>query len=522
MVLLFVTVMMVGAAVVAPAAPGATVNATSDCAAKAATFNPAGYDSPNITIALLSPANQSELVGTVNVTLNITSANGPLNLTLFVDGMIYPDYNRTLIGTGVQNVTVNTTTLSEGLRNFTLLFENQTFTPPDRETYHLVFEVNNHGPPHVTIVSPGVDDFFTGLDNLTLNITADYPEVYLNVSVNGEITPEFNGTKVPVGLNNYTINGSRYENGENLVDVTVWTEEGLSASASRQVNFLDYVRFALLETVQYSEVSGEQEFRIKVFTPYDTVNLTVYVDGDLAPDVANITVPSGISTFTMDTTYLSEGEHNFTFIAYDPYGHSWTVELILIVNNHGSPEISFVGPSSDVVVGLAEFTVRIESTWDHVNVTVYVDDEPVPGLVGVSAAPGLFNFTIDVGNYTKWQHTVKVVVETPEGLTAETSRDFGFASLKIEEMASGIVLLAVAFSIPLIRLKRGLPVRSMLLVDGLFFVVTLGLFFVLGVNTPELIVWHLNLASIWSVGVALIFTNWLYHMVLQAQAEEES
>jgi len=38
------------------------------------------------------------------------------------------------------------------------------------------------------------------------------------------------------------------------------------------------------------------------------------------------------------------------------------------------------------------------------------------------------------------------------------------------------------------------------------------------VTTFELLVWHINLASIWAIGTALVFTNWLFHLIL----EEES
>ncbi|MHA1654049.1 MAG: hypothetical protein ACTSYX_09200 [Candidatus Thorarchaeota archaeon] len=514
--LLFVTVMVFGLlqfhpSTDVPAATSATVRHVSQ-------FSPSGFDSENITVALLSPANQSELVGTVNITLNITSTNGPLNLTLFIEGEIYPAYNSTEIGPGEHNFTIDTTTLREGRLNFTFYLENRSYSPPDRESYHLIFLINNHGPPRVVMLYPGIDDVFTGLDNITLNITADYDQVYLNISVNGEITPEFNQTLVPVGVGNYTINGSRYDNGQNLIEVVVWTEEGLTAKASREVTFLDYVRFSILDLTQYSEVSGTYKFRVKVFTPFESIFFAAYVDGQLVPDMKNVTLSAGVSEVSMDTTWMSEGEHNFTFCAYDGIGHSDRAEMILVVNNHGAPSVSFVGPKQDIVAGMATFSVNIESTWDYVMLSVYVDDEVVPTLDNVTVAPGLYNFSFDVSAYSKWQHTVEVVVTTPEGLEAKTSRDFGFASMKIEEIASGVALLAVAFLIPLYRLKQRKPVFTMLLVNLLFFAVTAGLFVVLGMTTLELLVWHINLASIWAIGTALVFTNWLFHLIL----EEES
>ncbi|MHA1770053.1 MAG: hypothetical protein ACTSYL_04590 [Candidatus Thorarchaeota archaeon] len=481
----------------------------------------AGYDSENITITLLSPANQSQIVGTINVTLNITSINGPLNLTLFIENEIYPSYNQTLVSPGVQNVTIDTTTLAEGDLNFTFYFENQSFSPPERETYHLVFLVNNHGAPHVSIVAPVSDGTFTGLDNLTLNITADYSQVYLNITVNGEITPEYNQTLVSVGLANYTINGSRYENGDNTVAVTVWTEEGLTSTASRVLYFLDYIRFTIAGYSQYSEVSGVINMTLKVFTPYDTFRMSVFAEGIDTPLVNNITISKSSPILPLDTTALSEGDHNITFIAYDGFGHSWTTYLVLVVNNHGPPTVAIVAPKDDIVVGIVTFSVKIESTWDTVTVNVYVDDEAVPSLTNLTVSPGLYNFSLDVSAYSKWQHTLKIEVETPEGLSAETSRDLGFASIRIEEIASGIVLLAVAFFIPIYRIKNRRPVGSMILVDVLFFAVVFAIFFALGVNSLSFAIWHFNLASIWAIGVSLIFMNWIYHLVLEAEEQSQ-
>ncbi len=486
----------------------------------------AGYDSENITVTLLNPANQSRLVGTVNITLNITSLYGDLNLTLFIDGEIYSvnsvaPYNQTLISPGVRNITVDTTVLAEGNLNFTFFFENRSLTTPDLETYHLVFLVDNHGAPNVNMIYPTTDDVITGLTNLTLNITADYPQVYINISVNEEIVPEYNGTLVGVGLANYTINGSKYENGNNVIDVVVWTEEGLTDSVSRTVNFLDYIRFTITGLTHYSEISGVVDIDLKLFTPYNVTKFSVFVDDETTPLINNVTVDVDSSVISLDTTGLSEGEHNFTFIGYDEYGHSWTTTILLVVNNHGAPSVAFTAPSEDIVTGSTQFTVEIESTWDQVTVTVYVDDEAVESLTNVTVSPGLFNFTIDVGAYSKWQHTVKVVVTTPEGLEAEITRDFGFASIRIEEIVSGIILLGAALSIPLLRLKQRKPVRKMLLVDLLFFVVVAALFYLMGVTTLSLAIWHFNLASIWAVGITFVFTNWVFHLLLEEEALSE-
>ncbi|MBD3160395.1 MAG: hypothetical protein GF309_16565 [Candidatus Lokiarchaeota archaeon] len=474
-----------------------------------------GFDSENITIDLMSPANNTEISGVTNITLNITSLAGPLNVTLYTDGEEYPDYNNTPIDTGEQNITVDTTNLAEGNVNFTFLFVNQDLVTPEKESLPLLFLVNNHGPPMIEILAPEENATFTGFDSVIVNITADYDSVFLNVSVDGELVPSYNATSVPVTGGNYTImiNGSEYENGIHQIDVLVYTEEGLTDSASIQLEFLDHVRFAISGLSMFNEISGNQEISIKVFTPYDNVTFSAYVDGELAPDVDNITLPQGRSSFTLNTTPYPEGEANFTFRAYDLFGHKWSSSMILVIDNFGVPEASFKSPTTDIVVGMARFTITIESGWETVNITVYVDDEPVEGLINKTVPTGEYTFQIDTNIYSKWEHDVKVVVTTPEGETTEITEIFGFANLKIEEILSAIGLLAIAILIPLYRKKKGQPLRPVLVVDLIFVLIVLGLFVALGINTIPLLVWHFNLSSIWAVGSALVFTNWVIPLV---------
>ncbi len=508
-VILLLTAIFVGALQLPPLAGNVTASNSGFNERNRGLFE-AYFESDNITITLITPANQSTLVGTVNITLDVVSDYDPLNLTLFVDDEIYPDLNRTEISVGLQNVTIDTLTLPEGYLNFTFLFENASSGVVDRQSYPLLFEVDNHGYPSVEILAPSEEETFTGPDELYLNISSSYEEVYLNITVNGVPTEEWNGSQlVPVGPANYTINGSRYENGNNLVEVIVVTEEGLSDQAEAVVRFLDHVRFSIVGISNYGTVSGEQEFAIRVFTPYDSVNLTAFVEGDIADDVKNITVPQGRSDFTMNTTGYAEGEHEFLFVAYDGFGHSWSQKLIFIVDNHGEPSVSFIAPTRDIVVGLAEFTLDIETTYSTVSLSVYVDGEAVESLTNLTAPAGSYTFFLDTTPYSKWQHEVKVVVTTVEGLSDEATSLLGFANFKIEEILSAIVLIGIALTIPLMRLKKGEPVKTTFIVDAIFILVFFGVFFALGVSSLPVMIWHFNLASVWAFGTTLIATNWL-------------
>ncbi len=491
---------------------------TSDLGTAEATVNlhtNAGFDSDNITIVLQTPANQSTVEGIFNMTLDITSVNGPLNLTLYIEDEIYPDYNGTTIGTGIQNVTVDTTSLAEGHLNFTLLFEDNSTGTNDKETYYLVFTVDNHGPPSVEILAPTAQANFTGLDDLYLNITSDYSQVYLNITVDGEMTSEFNATLVNVGAANYTINGTRYENGEHEIGITVYTEEGLEDTATLSLFFLDYVRFFLRGLTQYDTLKGVTDIEIRIFSPYNSVEFSAYVDGTLIPDVSNITLETGITSFSLDTTPYSEGEHNFTFRAFDGFGHMWETHWIFVIDNHGAPGIEFISPSNDIVVGTAAFTVNIDSTWNDVTIRVYVDDEEVANYTNVPV--GEFTFYLDTSPYTKWEHVVKIVVETEEGETAEVEQTFGFANMKLEEIASLGILLGLAFLIPLYRKRNGEPLRPILVMDLVYGGIIAVAFIVLGVTNLGFLIWHLNLGSIWILGGILVFLNWVLPILKEEQ-----
>jgi len=471
----------------------------------------AGYDSDDINATFLytsfSLGNNSGVEGIFNMTMDIELLNDPVNLTVFVENAIYPDYNLTSIGSGTQNVTIDSTTLAEGFLNFTLLFSDNTTGTNERQSYFYSFDVDNHGAPHMDIIGPVALSNFTGLDDLYLNITSDYSEVYLNITIDGEIIPEYNQTIVPSGAANYTINGSRYENGNHDIEVLVYTEEGLESTDSITLFFLDHLRFWLRGVTHFDRLVGDTEIEIVVESPYDSVELSAFVDGELASDVSNITIAVGTSTFTINTTQYSEGEHNFTFKAFDAFGHFWMTEWELIVDNHGTPLVEFVSPDQDLVIGYVGFTIDIESTWDTVTVFVYIDDVSSTNYTDV--VPGEFTFYIITSDYSKWEHVIRVVVETNEGESAEIEKTFGFSNMRIEEIASLAILIGAALIVPLYRKKNGEPIRPAIILDLVYVAVLVAAYIIIGVTSIPTAIWHINLASIWILGGILVFMNWM-------------
>ncbi|MGD9395856.1 MAG: hypothetical protein PVJ05_05475, partial [Candidatus Thorarchaeota archaeon] len=216
-------------------------------------------DGEPITVGHQSPAYGSDVSGVFNLTLLIGSEYDPLNLTLYIEGEIQSDFNKTSIGIREQVILVNTTGLPEGLLNFTLLFE---YNVTVFATYFVEFVVNNHGAPNLDFISPAEHETISGVADLWLNVSTTYGQIFLNISVDGELVPEFNATLIPSGAGNYSLNSSRYENGEHLVTVTVYTSEGEAFTIERTLVFLDHVRLFVSELASFDEISGNQAISV--------------------------------------------------------------------------------------------------------------------------------------------------------------------------------------------------------------------------------------------------------------------
>ena len=465
-------------------------------------------DGVPITIDHQSPANQTVVSGIFDLALEIGSEYEPLEFTLFVEGAIH-QYNKSSLGIKSQLVSINTTELLEGSLNFTLLFYYNVTGEDASVVYTLVFNVNNHDAPILVILDPIADSTVTGLTDLWLNITATHPELFLNVTVDGENTEEFNGTAIIDGAFNYTFNSSVYENGNHLVGITAYTGENTIATTEINLVFLDHVRIWISSFANYDTISGDEVFRLRLETPYDNATASFFIDGEPVSSLQDIILYPGTNNVNFNTTPYSEGEHEIMIIASDGFGHEWQTSLILEIDNKGAPSLRYT-TSDAVVVGIAAFTIVVNSDWDELVVQIFVDDVIVPAYenITVDVSSGSFTFNIDVASYSKTEHTVRVLMTTPEGDTAEVERVFGFASLRIEEIISMGILVGLALIIPFLRKRQGYSIRTVLLVDALFAIVVVGAFFVLGISTVPFLLWHVNLASIWAIGGILVFTNW--------------
>ncbi len=154
----------------------------------------AGFDSQNISVSLVSPANRSGTSGTLDITIDITSDFGTLNVTLFIENAIYSAYNKTSIGTGNQILSVDTATVAEGNLNFTILLEYKDVTWDEKESFFLEYFVDNDAQNfELELLSPSNESTLAGIAVLLLNITSDFDFVNFTLYIDSEIYPSYDG-----------------------------------------------------------------------------------------------------------------------------------------------------------------------------------------------------------------------------------------------------------------------------------------------------------------------------------------
>jgi len=244
--------------------------------------------------------------------------------------------------------------------------------------------------------------------------------------------------------------------------------------------------------------------------------VSFFINGTPVTNLQNITVYPGANTLSFNTTLYPEGIHEITIVASNGFGYEWETSMILEIDNKGAPTIRYATTDA-VMIGLAAFTIDVNSDWDELIVSIFVDDVLVSDYenITVDVSSGSFTFYIDTGAYSKTEHTVRIVMTTIEGDNSEVERIFGFASLRLEEIISLGILAGLALIIPLFRKKQGHPIKTVLIVDTIFAIVIIGATIVLGLSTIPFLLWHVNMASIWAIGGILVFTNWALPFIVE-------
>lgn len=157
------------------------------------------FYTPNISIGLVSPSNNSEINNLNPVTFNC-SANSETeikNMTLFIDGAV--NYSESTNGFGVFSINRTVTFLHEGSHNWTCSASNLL-----NNTIANNFTFNIQTPPSITINRPlNVETSQTIAINITLGLDDGLASFcYFNITQSGSIV--INNTQIPSCTNTTT------------------------------------------------------------------------------------------------------------------------------------------------------------------------------------------------------------------------------------------------------------------------------------------------------------------------------
>ncbi len=419
--LLIVSMMFLGAAQTQMQTPYATQN-DLDLITPTETLIVSGYDSPNITIALTSPANGSAVSGVFDINVVITSDFAFLNLTLFIEGAIYPSYDQFNISTGAQAISVDSTTQPEGMLNFTLFFEYQS----ERETYYLLYFVDNDGLNfEISLYTPANGSTLSGVESIDLNVTHDYGNLNLTVLVDGVAQAPYTPALIGSGDINVVLDTSGFWEGYN--NFTFVFEYSMFSISEYQVLYLEYlidndgqpITVGHQSPAYGSEVSGVFNLTLLIGSEYDPLNLTLYVEGEIQSEFNKTPIGIREQVIEVNTTGLPEGLLNFTLVfEYNVTGENAIASYFIefVVNNHGAPSLDFIAPAEfETITGVADLWLNVSTTYGQIFLNISVDGELVPEYTNKSIPSGAGNYSLNSSRYENGEHLITITVYTLEG-----------------------------------------------------------------------------------------------------------
>jgi hypothetical protein len=373
--------MFVGAAQTQMQSPFATQNDLS-LMTPTETLIVSGYDSPNISIALTSPANGSSVSGSFDINIVITSDFATVNLTLLIEGVVHGIYDQANTTTGAEAVTVDSTTQIEGMLNFTLLFEYLA----EKETYYLLYFVDNDGVDfELSLYTPANGTTLFGVVSIDLNVTHDYGNLNLTVLVDGVAQAPYTPSLIGSGDVSVVLDTSGFWEGYN--NFTFVFEYNMFAISEYQELYLEYlidndgepISIGHQSPAYGSDVSGVFNLTLLIGSEYDLLNLTLYIEGEVQSDFNDTSIGIREQLIQVNTTGLPEGLLNFTIVLeynVTVFG-SYFVEFV--VNNHGAPSLDFIAPAElETISGVADLWLNVSSTYGQIYLNITVDGDLDP------------------------------------------------------------------------------------------------------------------------------------------------
>ncbi len=338
------------------------------------------------TAVITYPVSRGYYSGVINVTFNYSDTNLD-KAYLGIDGS-YIDV------TGSYSYTLDTTQYNDGEHNITLLVKDKAGNTME---YTVTIYIDNT-PPTAQILSPSNSTVIHDV----VNITVMYSDIFLReaillidnetVNITGTYNYTLDTTTMTDGLHNITLIVQDKAGHESTTSIVVIVDNTPPTGEITSPANDTYHRGTITITVSYNDLTLEQALLI---IDNETINIT------------------GLTSYTLDTTSLNDGEHIIKLVVTDKAGHAASDEITIIVDNT-PPTASINSPMNGAVVS---GTVTIDVSYGDANLEearLYLDNTLVAELTGST-------YQLDTTQYSDGTHTLKLVVSDKAGNTMEST-----------------------------------------------------------------------------------------------------
>jgi chitinase len=277
-------------------------------------------------VSIVQPSPGSSVSG--NITVNATATPG-LDTSPIVQVVLSVD------GTPVQTLTaspfsfrLNTSAYSNGPHSLTVKATDSNQNVGS-QTIGMIFSNGRGTSPTVIITSPAFDQVVSGIAIVSASVTnGTNPLGYVTMSVNGTLTGN-----LTAGPFNFTLDTRSYQNGSHAINVTAHDSKGLQGSSEISLRFINPAPTIPRLSVNVSQQNGSALVSVSVNGSISYV--TVSVDGMV---MGNSTAAP--FDFTIDTTSLSDGQHDIIVTATGPGGSSSAQANISVSNPVQTTDLS--------------------------------------------------------------------------------------------------------------------------------------------------------------------------------------
>ncbi len=303
------------------------------------------HEAPQVEI--LGPAEGSRVTGLFNLTLNISSDYAQVNLSVYVDQKITPEYNVTVVPSGIYNAAINASRYSNGEHNVSVVVRTMEGLTDSNFTMLNFFDYIRF-----KITSNENYDIVSGIVNITLRVDAITDNNRAWLLVDNVTDPQVNGIHIGNGTQIISFDSTKYDDGRHTIQIFLHDSTVHKWNQTVILTFDNHHEpNATWVGPTYWVVSGQVTFQVQINSDYPRVNVTVYIDDEIIPAYNNTEVSSGLFQFTIDTTQYSEAKHTIKVVITTPEGLEYTLTHEIAFSSLTIPEIvSFI-----VLIGIGLF-----------------------------------------------------------------------------------------------------------------------------------------------------------------------